>query len=190
MTKSLYKIWDTKIPINLFAPYSTVGQFHLWIDATCNGCDFTAELEVGKEDRKMSFKNEKDFIQSYRSQWKDYNGFMWALYQALSTQVEIFTGLNNLNKIATPLNFPLCSSFFSHRLSFVKFAQTFGKNNENLLLQTVPGWAYQLREFLCATHILLIFSKDHFNLIPSCYVTEYPVKSYAKNLTGFRETKH
>lgn len=45
-----------KILINLFSPFSTVGQLHFWIDATCNGCDFTAEVEVGKEDRKMSLK--------------------------------------------------------------------------------------------------------------------------------------
>lgn len=65
-----------KILINLFSPFSTVAQLRFWIEATCNGCDLTAELEVGKEGRKMCLKSEKGFIQSSRSQWKYYNGFL------------------------------------------------------------------------------------------------------------------
>lgn len=45
-----------KIIINLFSPFSTVGQLNFWIDTTCNGCDLTPELKVGKEDREMSFE--------------------------------------------------------------------------------------------------------------------------------------
>lgn len=45
-----------KILINLFSPFSTVGQLHIWIDAMCNRGDLTAELEVSKENRKTSLK--------------------------------------------------------------------------------------------------------------------------------------
>jgi len=57
MTMSLYKRQDMKILINSFSPFSAVGQLHFWIDADCNGCDLTAELEVGKEDTRMSLKS-------------------------------------------------------------------------------------------------------------------------------------
>lgn len=45
-----------KMLINLFSPFSTVGQLHFRIDASCNGCHITAELKVGKEGTKMTFK--------------------------------------------------------------------------------------------------------------------------------------
>lgn len=45
-----------KMLINLFSPFSTVGQLHFWSDASCNGCDITAELKVGKEGMKITLK--------------------------------------------------------------------------------------------------------------------------------------
>lgn len=46
-------------------------------------------------------------------EWKDYDGFLKVLYQVFSAKLEISSGFDNLNKIATllptqlPLNFPL-----------------------------------------------------------------------------------
>lgn len=48
--------------INLFSPFSTVGQLHFQIDASCNGCHITAELKVGKESTKMTLKGVREAL--------------------------------------------------------------------------------------------------------------------------------
>lgn len=81
---------------------------------------------MSKEDRKMYFKSEKGFIKSCRSHGKNYYGFLWALYETINKQGNIYSGLSNLNKIASPLaitftfSFPLWSFFSSHRLLFCR----------------------------------------------------------------------
>jgi len=99
----------------------------------------------------MYFKSEKGFIKSCRSHGKNYYGFLWALYETINKQGNIYSGLSNLNKIASPLaitftfSFPLWSFFPVTDCSFAEIVQTFtGKKNESILLQSIPGQAYQL----------------------------------------------